>query len=1023
MSLTITGNVIEDENLGLTTLATDSDATDADDNVTLSAFQNSISTSSSIGAELKVLGIYPDTTTNGANGTTTAIGISEDAIVSTTDQNLQFTDSSGGALNGVPTGITALDGNEILLYSDPSNPHIVLGKEANTGTVAFALLLQPTSGGATIWVVQYEALTNTNPAAGEDVNTLDLSSLVYVSGSSSSTTTSSFNIGTKMPGQNYWLPFMNSTGTATVLVTGLDASTSSPDTVNTSSVGDGSNTQSITPGGALRFDFVSSFSGGSTKDKTFLTDSSLHNLVYLEGNEATFDISQVTPTGSFVNVQIIAQDEGNGTFNGAYTSTSTNLVAIVEVKVWTGGVGGTLIADSARAPNLNNGITFSFNNGIVTVNHLTVNETVDFFAANGAQFDQFVAKNVTGTGNNPGFDILNVTQTQTQTTTTTDTQEVGSHIIFEDSVPSASGNTVTKAVDEDALSANLLPDKDGSATATGSVTTLFIPGTDTPLSYKLSADYSSLTSQNLSSHGTALAYSVSIDGASLTATGSGGATVFTLTLDTSGNFNFTLSAPVDHAPGADDSSNTTIDFSGLVLATDADGNFAAGDTATAATGALTVTITDDVPADFNPEAIVSADNVQDAAGSHFTGSLINTDLADGTVDPNSSLTIKEHAGADGFGDLSFSGTDGSKLTGQLDGGAATNLQAGGNDIYLFGFGTGTLTATTDPTGINAADDVFTITLDPDAGTYNYNMLQAIGNGSSFTFSDFADVPAGNYAWFSLPFNPTTKQPVSPGKSVIFTGLNPSVDTVNPSSIGVGTDKQAVAPGKAIRLDFVDNVHSITTTTDLKHLNTLGYADHYEVNNSGFTLSQVSPNGKTVDIRLDAYEVPQGTQLQPGGAFPTDTSATHEAITDVKIVTEDSSGHITAELADFTADGQQKTFSVGGVSQTVTAHFAPTGDSSGVDLTGLKLAPGEFILVSTATGFDRLLATNIGTVYGNKDSFDMGAVSVSTFSAGQPISMAFDLALQDYDAFNSGSITNLTEAGTGKLNINLTAPTV
>jgi hypothetical protein len=35
-----------------------------------------------------------------------------------------------------------------------------------------------------------------------------------------------------------------------------------------------------------------------------------------------------------------------------------------------------------------------------------------------------------------------------------------------------------------------------------------------------------------------------------------GATVFTLMLDTSGNWTFTLSAPVDQAPGANDSSNT-----------------------------------------------------------------------------------------------------------------------------------------------------------------------------------------------------------------------------------------------------------------------------------------------------------------------------------------------------------------------------------------------------------------------------------------------------------------------------------
>ncbi|MDX8483470.1 DUF5801 repeats-in-toxin domain-containing protein, partial [Mesorhizobium sp. VK24D] len=601
--------------------------------------------------------------------------------------------------------------------------------------------------------------------------------------------------------------------------------------------------------------------------------------------------------------------------------------------------------------------------------------------------------------------------------------------IIDDQPTFIANSSSSGSVDEDALSTNKLPDATGtSATATGSVSSLFAPGADVPLSFTMSTDTSKLPS-NLKSGGTAITYLVTSSGGVDTLTASAGATtVFTLALtEATGAWTFTLKAPIDQAPGANDSSQTKLDFSSLILATDYDGS-----TATAPANAWAVTVIDDVPFNFNPEAIVSADNVKDAAGSSFTGNLINTDAADGTVDPNKLLTIKEHAGGDGFGALTFTGTNGSKLTGKLDGGATTNLQAGGSDIYLFGFGTGTLTATTDSTGaglpggaggsIITADEVFTITLDATAGTYTYNMLQAISNGSNFTFSDFADVPAGNYAWFSLPFNPTTKQPVSPGKSVVFTGLSPGVDTVNPSSIGVGTDKQSVAPGKAIRLDFVDNVHSITTTTDLKSLSTLGYLDHYEVNNAGFTLSQVSPTGKTVDIRLDAYEVPEATSLSPGGTFPSDASATHEAITEVKIVTEDGSGNITGTLADFKADGT-KSFSTGGVSQTVTADFGPTGDTNGVDLTGVKLAPGEFILVSTATGFDRLLATNIGTVYNNKDSFDMGAVSVSTFNVGQPVNMSFNLALQDYDAFNSGSNTNLTEAGTGTLNVNLTAPTV
>ncbi|WP_181168048.1 hypothetical protein, partial [Mesorhizobium sp. B2-4-19] len=899
-------------------------------------------------------------------------------------------------------------------------PDIVLGRETNsTGTVAFALLLQPTSSGATIWVVQYEALANTKPALGEDANTLDLSTLVYVSGST--TTTSSFLIGTKQPGQNYWLPFNNTTGTATVIVTGLD--TTKLDTVNTSSVGDGSDSQSITPGGALRFDFVTTTGYSTTtntKDKTFLTDNSLSISTFIEGTGASFDISQVTPTGKTISVKIVAQNESAGTFSsgpGSYADTTVNTVPLTEIKVWTGGVGGTLVADSAQAPSLNHGITFggtaSAPDG--TVNNLAVHETIQILTGS-TLFDQFVVEN-----NNPpkgaGFDILNVSQTQSSTQT--DTTEVGAHIIFEDSVPTASTSTVAKTVYEDGLVA--LDDPTSATTATGSVSTLFNPGVDKPLTYGLSSDTSSLTSQNLESGGHALSYSVDTTTDILTASYTVGAattTVFTLALTkngaNAGDFTFTLDAPVDHAPGASDSKSTEIDFGSIVQATDADGS-----QATAALAALAVTVVDDVPENFTPVPIASADNIQDAAGSTATKYLTG-----GANDPYPALNIDDHAGADGFGALTFTGTNGSQLTGQLDSGATGTplTTAGGSPIYLFGFGTGTLTATTDPNGLIAADDVFTITTDPANNQYTFDMLQAIGNGSHTLFSDFADVPAGDYAWFSLPFNPTTKQPVTPGMSVVFTGKTAGTDTVNPSSIGTGTDAQSVKDGNAIRIDFVNDVHSINTTNDLKSLGTLGYAGHYEVNDSGFTLAQVNGSGgpnATVDIRLDAYDIAQGS-LTPGvGTFPSDSN--QDAITEVKLVTFDSSGNETL-LADFTGSGT-KPITSGGKTESVTVNFDPTGDGNGVDVEGLKYIPGVYILASTADGFDRLVATNVDTTYNNANhSFDVGAVSAGTFVAGTDVSMAFDLALRDADAYASAP-TSFTEVGTGTLNIKLTAPTV
>jgi len=53
---------------------------------------------------------------------------------------------------------------------------------------------------------------------------------------------------------------------------------------------------------------------------------------------------------------------------------------------------------------------------------------------------------------------------------------------------------------------------------------------------------------------------------------------------------------------------------------------------------------------------------------------------------------------------------------------------------------------------------------------------------------------------------------------------------------------------------------------------------------------------------------------------------------------------------------------------------------------------------------------------------MGGATGLTFVAGQSVNMAFNLALQDFDALHSGLNGSLTEAGTGMLNVTLTAPT-
>ena len=124
--------------------------------------------------------------------------------------------------------------------------------------------------------------------------------------------------------------------------------------------------------------------------------------------------------------------------------------------------------------------------------------------------------------------------------------------------------------------------------ATGSVTGLFQSGADVPLSYAFNTAAGTLPA-GLTSGGVALSYVI---GANLiTATAGAGTPVFTMALDAAtGAWTFTLLRPLDHADdGTDTENDLTINFGGLVQATDAD-----GDTVTA-TGTVSVVVDDDTP--------------------------------------------------------------------------------------------------------------------------------------------------------------------------------------------------------------------------------------------------------------------------------------------------------------------------------------------------------------------------------------------------------------------------------------------
>jgi large repetitive protein len=276
-------------------------------------------------------------------------------------------------------------------------------------------------------------------------------------------------------------------------------------------------------------------------------------------------------------------------------------------------------------------------------------------------------------------------------------------INVDDDTPIALAAATSGTVDEDGLpggnTAAATGDVAGAAlSASGSVTGLFSAGADVPLAYSLSAITTSLPA--LTSGGTALAYTVV--GNVLTAS-AGAATVFTLTLNaTTGQWDFVLSARLDHAAGLSEN-DIAIDFGGLIVATDRDGD------SVTATGNLIVTIDDDTQLLGN-----DSDTIASGTYGPATGNIL-TDASAGDAGDSDS-------GADSFG------ADGGSLTAITGFGGAGSI--GGITIGQYGVLTlqpgGGYSYTRNPGTPGGVSDTFTYTVtDGDGDTTTATLIITI----------------------------------------------------------------------------------------------------------------------------------------------------------------------------------------------------------------------------------------------------------------------------------------------------------
>ena len=336
--------------------------------------------------------------------------------------------------------------------------------------------------------------------------------------------------------------------------------------------------------------------------------------------------------------------------------------------------------------------------------------------------------------------------------------DLGGKLVFNDDGPVLVANgSVTGQVMEDALPHGN-PDGAGDTTvAKGSLSGLVNFGADGPGAFSLTGDYSSLTSQHLTSGGLALAYSVV--GNLLTAT-AGTQTIFTLSLDAAGNYEFKLSGPLDHPlHNGSDAEQLSLNLGGLIKATDGD-----GDPVSLGSGSLVINVQDDLPVVHSEPPCQDVSDVQ--------GFVLN-----GTLDVS--------FGGDGLGAFDLSGNtapDGLTYV-------VTQLPGGGSQLTAYD-------------GSNEA--FFVLKVDAD-GTYSFEVLNS--RPISTVEYDLTQVSAGG----PRPSITLT----SDGLSVVFTSPN---GNVNPSDNGMGVGgNNLITPGENLNIAFSEKIYD--ASFDVQKLST------------------------------------------------------------------------------------------------------------------------------------------------------------------------------------------------------------
>ncbi|MBL0925740.1 MAG: hypothetical protein IBJ12_14905, partial [Sphingomonadaceae bacterium] len=429
----------------------------------------------------------------------------------------------------------------------------------------------------------------------------------------------------------------------------------------------------------------------------------------------------------------------------------------------------------------------------------------------------------------------------------------------------------------------------------------------------------------------------------------GGVLVVTVTLNpTSGSYTVTQNAPILHASGLNENTQT---FDIGYTVTDADGDVAPSN------GVLRIEVNDDSPVNFTPQA-----------------ALVVNDGVVGTGDAETfQLNFFEAVGSD-RGTVSAVFVD-TNLTDNFLYKAGTNtaVTAGGERIILSGYGTGVLVGRTETSNV----EVVRITLNPSgtsnaADTYTVDFSRPIDDGSGVQLNTFSFVKSGNVDYNQL----NDVSGVGPNKDLLFSATDSgSQDTVNTSTTGVGVANQSMNDGETLRIDFVNNLSLPGSGYD--------YDSHFPINNFQFALTQKgggTANG-TIDIFIRVYTANDDP----------DTANDYTALTNDALV------------ADPTL-----VFKVNGVTTTSTfvagKGYLIEGLSVNDVITTSNSAGYNRIEIDNSSGSFNGGAVNVTT----GDSFDIGKFGFTIVGQGSNVALAgITVRGTDADGDTSTGVINIT----------------